>query len=97
MPHLRFRLPSRNWLIFLTVTGSWFAAVFYDRREKRRVQHKWASLVAHVAREPLPPNELRRRLTVVLAAPPGDGLRSARDFFKEYVKPILVAGALDYE
>lgn len=38
-----------------------------------------------------------RRITIILAAPPGDGLRVAREHFHEYVKPILVAGAMDWE
>lgn len=54
-------------------------------------------MVAHIAHEPLPNNELRRKINVFLSAPPGDGLRNARDYFKEYIKPILVAGAVDYE
>ncbi|KAL4950490.1 mitochondrial import inner membrane translocase subunit Tim54 [Aspergillus filifer] len=96
MPNFRFKLPSRNWMIFLTVAGSFTAALVYDRREKRRAQQKWCDLVAHLSRETLPVEESRRRLTVFLAAPPGDGLRNARDHFKEYVKPILVAAAMDY-
>lgn len=93
---MRFKLPSRNWMIFLTITGSFTGAIMYDRREKRRAQQKWADLVAHLSKESLPINEMRRKLTVYLSAPPGDGLRVARDHFKEYVKPILVAAALDY-
>ncbi|KAJ5086657.1 Mitochondrial import inner membrane translocase subunit tim54 [Penicillium alfredii] len=96
MPNFRFRLPSRNWMIFLTITGSFMGALVYDRREKRRAQQKWSELVAHLSKESLPVEQMRRRLTVYLAAPPGDGLRVARDHFKEYVKPILVAAALDY-
>ncbi|KAL2865518.1 Tim22-complex subunit TIM54 [Aspergillus lucknowensis] len=96
LPNIRFRLPSRNWMIFLTITGSFTAAILYDRREKRRAQKKWCDLVAHLSKEPLPVEEMRRKLTVFLAAPPGDGLRTAREHFKEYVKPILVAAALDY-
>ncbi|KAL2803045.1 mitochondrial import inner membrane translocase subunit Tim54 [Aspergillus granulosus] len=96
LPNIRFKLPSRNWMIFLTITGSFTAAVIYDRREKRRAQKKWCDLVAHLSKESLPTEETRRKLTVFLAAPPGDGLRSAREHFKEYVKPILVAAALDY-
>jgi len=38
-----------------------------------------------------------RKLTVYLAAPPGDGLRSAREHFHEYVKPVLVAAAMDWD
>ncbi|KAJ5107855.1 Mitochondrial import inner membrane translocase subunit Tim54 [Penicillium angulare] len=96
LPNMRFKLPSRNWMIFLTVTGSFAGALIYDRREKRRSQQKWSELVAHIAKEPLAVEQMRRRLTVYLAAPPGDGLRVARDHFKEYVKPILTAAALDY-
>jgi import inner membrane translocase subunit TIM54 len=96
LPNMRFKLPSRNWMIFLTITGSFTGALMYDRREKRRVQQKWSELVAHISKESLPIDQMRRKLTVYLAAPPGDGLRVARDHFKEYVKPILVAAALDY-
>lgn len=38
-----------------------------------------------------------RKITIFLAGPPGDSIRAARDHFHEYVKPILVAGALDWE
>ncbi|GES61628.1 import inner membrane translocase subunit tim54 [Aspergillus terreus] len=97
MPNFRLRLPSRNWMIFLTITGSFTAALIYDRREKRHAQQKWCDLVAHLSRDTLPVEQTRRKVTVYLAAPPGDGLRVARDHFKEYVKPILVAAALDYQ
>lgn len=83
-------------MIFFTITGSFAGAIMYDRREKRRSQQKWCDLVAHIANEPLPVDQMRRKLTIYLAAPPGDGLRVARDHFKEYVKPILTAAALDY-
>ncbi|KAJ5779493.1 Mitochondrial import inner membrane translocase subunit Tim54 [Penicillium paradoxum] len=96
LPNMRFKLPSRNWMIFLTITGSFTGALIYDRREKRRIQQKWSELVAHISKETLPVDQMRRKMTVYLSAPPGDGLRVARDHFKEYVKPILVAAALDY-
>lgn len=97
MPNFRFRLPSRNWMIFLTITGGWTAAVLYDKREKKRVQRKWCDLVAHIAQEPLPVNQMPRKLTVFLSAPPGDGISPSRQYFKEYVKPVLVAAAMDYD
>ncbi|KIW31982.1 uncharacterized protein PV07_03568 [Cladophialophora immunda] len=97
MPNLRLRLPSRNWMIFLTIVGSWTAAVVYDRREKKKAQKKWCDLVAHIAQEPLPANQMPRKLTVFLSAPPGDGIRPSRQYFKDYVKPVLVAAAMDYD
>lgn len=50
-----------------------------------------------MANEPLPTNFMPRRITIFLSPPPGDGLRVAREHFHEYIKPILVAGALDWE
>ena len=38
-----------------------------------------------------------RKVTIFLSAPPGDSLRPARDHFHEYIKPILVAGGLDWD
>ncbi|KAK2875144.1 hypothetical protein FQN49_001749 [Arthroderma sp. PD_2] len=97
LPNIKLKLPSRNWLIFLSVTGSFIGALVYDRREKKRIQDKWSNVVAHLANEPLRTNETRRKVTVFLSAPPGDSMRNARDHFRDYVKPILVSGALDYE
>ncbi|CAG8975781.1 hypothetical protein HYALB_00008222 [Hymenoscyphus albidus] len=95
--NFRPKLPSRNWTIFLTLTGSFTAAVIYDKRETRRVQRKWCRLVEHLADEPLDSRDMPRKLTVFLEAPPNDGLRSAQEHFKLYVKPILVASGLDWE
>lgn len=97
LPNFRFKLPSRNWMIFWTITASFTGALIYDRREKKSAQRKWSNLVAHLAHDTLPPEQMRRKLTIFLAAPPGDGLRAARQYFKEYVKPVLVSAALDYE
>lgn len=84
-------------MIFLTVTGSWTAAVVYDRREKTKVQKKWCDLVAHIAQQPIDVKEMPRKLTVFLSAAPGDGIRPSREYFKTYVKPVLVAAAMDYD
>ncbi|KAI9732469.1 MAG: mitochondrial import inner membrane translocase subunit tim54 [Claussenomyces sp. TS43310] len=97
LPNMRMRLPSRNWLIFLSLTGSISAAIVYDKREKKRAQRKWCKLVEHLAKEPIGPRDMPRTLTVFLQNPPADGLRVAQDHFKDYVKPILVASGLDWE
>ncbi|KAE9376757.1 hypothetical protein N431DRAFT_479922 [Stipitochalara longipes BDJ] len=95
--NFRPRLPSRNWMIFLSITGTFTAAVIYDKREKRRAQRKWCKLVEHIAKEPLGRQEMPRKLTIFLESPPSDGLRVAQDHFKDYVKPILVASGLDWD
>ncbi|SLM41308.1 tim complex component tim54 [Lasallia pustulata] len=97
LPNFRFKLPSRNWLIFLSITGSFTTALLYDRHHKKKAHKKWCTIVSHMAQEPLPVDRMPRRLTIFLSAPPGDGLRAARAYFQEYVKPVLVSAALDWE
>ncbi|KAK4984293.1 mitochondrial import inner membrane translocase subunit tim54 [Elasticomyces elasticus] len=97
LPRIRARLPSRNWLIFFALTGSFASAVYYDKYQTKRAKAKWCGLVSHISEEIPPPGAMPRKVTVYLAAPPGDGIRSAREHFHEYVKPILVAGAMDWD
>jgi len=40
---------------------------------------------------------LPRKVTVYLAAPPGDGIQAAREHFRDYVKPLLNAAAVDFD
>ena len=69
----------------------------YDKWQTKRMREKWCNTVAHLADETLGTKNMPRRLTIYLAAPPGDGLRSAREHFHDYVKPILVAAAMDWD
>ncbi|CAG8474569.1 6101_t:CDS:2 [Acaulospora morrowiae] len=91
------KLPSKKVLLFFGSCAG-LAGLFYrdhilSEQAKRRVEEK----VAHIALEPLSVSELPRKVTVYLAPPPGDGIHKTRVHFREYVKPVLVASALDYE
>ncbi|KAJ6786502.1 hypothetical protein PWT90_11228 [Aphanocladium album] len=98
LPNLPKKLPSRNWLIFWAVCGTISGAIIYDRREKTRATEKWRRVVAPLATEPIgAANQLPRRLTIYIEAPPGDGLRAAQDHFIEYAKPVLAASGIDWE
>ncbi|KAL8736156.1 MAG: hypothetical protein Q9166_000311 [cf. Caloplaca sp. 2 TL-2023] len=97
LPNFRLKLPSRNWLMFLSITGSFTTAVLYDKYHKKKAQQRWINLVSHIAQEPLPSTQMPRRITIFLAAPPNDSLRVAREHFHEYVKPVLAAGAMDWD
>lgn len=97
LPNIKAKLPSRNWMIFLSLTGSFAAAVYYDKYQKRRIQRKWCDLVAPIAQETLPTTTLPRKVTVYIQSPPADGMRAAREHFHEYIKPVLVAAAMDWD
>lgn len=97
LPNLPKKLPGRNWLIFWGVLFTFTAAKTYDSRQKKLVQKKWCDLVAHIAQQKLDVKELPRKMNVFLSASPGDGIGPSRQYFKDYVKPILVAAAMDYD
>lgn len=83
----RPRLPSRNWLIFLSVTGGLAALYTYDRRECARVRTLYVDRVKHLAESPLHPMDLPRKVRVLGARCPADEdyERNAR-YFRKYVK-----------
>lgn len=100
LPALPSKLPSRNWMIFWTISSAITAAIIYDKREKKRATARWAHAVEHLAKEPLPDTiglAQPRKLTIYLSNPPGDGLRISQDHYTEYVKPVLAASGLDWE
>ncbi|TIC03052.1 hypothetical protein E3Q17_01027 [Wallemia mellicola] len=91
------RLPSRNWCIFLGITGSTTALYAYDRRETKRIMQEYKDRVIHLSQEPIGgPSQLPRRVHVYAALYPEYDEPSAAKFFKFYIKPILNAAAMDY-
>lgn len=93
----RLRLPGRNWLIFWAVTGGLTGMWYYDRRERKARRQYWKDRVAHLATQPMSALELPRKVTVYMAPPPSDYLDITSAHFRQYIKPILVAAAVDYE
>jgi import inner membrane translocase subunit TIM54 len=84
-------------MIFWAVIGTVAGGVTYDKWQTKRMRQKWCDVVSHLAEEPLGSKHMPRKLTIYLAAPPGDGLRSAREHFHAYIKPVLVAAAMDWD
>ena len=83
----RPRLPSRNWLIFLSVTQSLIACYVYDRRQSQKIRQEYVDRVKHLAAEPLHSLDFPRTVTVYSAKWPGDDDwdRGSR-YFRKYVK-----------
>ncbi|KZT02309.1 uncharacterized protein LAESUDRAFT_685536 [Laetiporus sulphureus 93-53] len=94
----RPKLPSRNWLIFIGVTSTLAGAYIYDYRQCRKIRQEYVDKVKYLAQEPLGSLDYPRKVTVYGTKWPGDedSQRSMR-YFRKYVKPILVAAAVDYE
>lgn len=79
--------PSRNWLIFLSVSSSLLGLYAYDRKRCREIRNEYIQRVEHLAKLPLGSLELPRKVTVYASKWPGDEdySRSVR-YFKKYVK-----------
>ncbi|KAI0672920.1 inner membrane protein import complex subunit Tim54-domain-containing protein [Trametes maxima] len=91
-------LPSRNWLIFLSVTSAVAGYYIYDRQQSKKIRQEYVDKVKDLSVQPMGSMELPRLVTVYGAKWPGDQDydRSMR-YFRKYVKPILVAAAVDYD
>ncbi|KAG2199997.1 hypothetical protein INT47_000347 [Mucor saturninus] len=91
------KVPSKNTLIFSGVAGGIASLVYSSNKYAQDVRTRLAQRVSFLADRPCGVHEMPRKVTVYITAPPGDGLEKSRTWFREYVKPILVAGAVDYE
>ncbi|KAL6301586.1 inner membrane protein import complex subunit Tim54-domain-containing protein [Sparassis latifolia] len=91
-------LPSRNWLIFLGVTSSVIGYYIYDRQQSKQIRQQYVDKVKHFAHVPLHSLDYPRKVTVYGSKWPGDEDHDrSMKYFRKYVKPILVAAAVDYE
>ncbi|KAL1732487.1 inner membrane protein import complex subunit Tim54-domain-containing protein [Schizophyllum commune] len=94
----RPKLPSRNWLIFWTVTSTVTGYYVYDRRECKRIRQAYVDRVAHLAERPLGILEPPRKVRVYGCKWPGDeDYNASIKYFRRYIKPILVAAGIDYD
>ncbi|KAK7694045.1 hypothetical protein QCA50_003621 [Cerrena zonata] len=91
-------IPSRNWLIFIGVTSTITGWYIYDRRQCKNIRQEYVDKVKHLSEVPLHSLDYPRKVTVYGSKWPGDedSDRSLR-YFRKYVKPVLVAAAVDFE
>jgi mitochondrial import inner membrane translocase subunit TIM54 len=83
----RPKLPSRNWLIFLSLTSAITGYYFYDRRQCRKIREEYAERVKHLSMLPLHSMDFPRKVTVYGCKWPADQEydRSIK-YFRKYVK-----------
>lgn len=93
----RLRVPSRNWLIFWSITGSLVGAYYWDRHERKKVRDYWVDRVAHLGAQPISTNDVARKVTVYMAPPPNDYIDSTQEEFRNFIKPVLTSAAVDHE
>ncbi|CAO3667910.1 unnamed protein product [Rhizopus stolonifer] len=90
------KAPSKGTLIFSGIAGA-LSGTIYTSNNATELRKNLTQRVQHLADRPCGVHEMPRKVLVYISAPPGDGLEKSRNWFREYVKPILVAGAVDYE
>ena len=106
-------LPSRGWAIFLGSVGSIAGLMVYDKRQVRQIQRQFKEIASEFANKPagsvndcsvyfllallqrkigLEWNAVNRKVLVIV-----EPSSWSPYWFKEFVKPIFDAGAVDYE
>ncbi|KAI8637572.1 mitochondrial import inner membrane translocase subunit Tim54 [Parasitella parasitica] len=91
------KAPSKGTLIFSSVAGAISGIIYTSNKNAEDARVRLVQRVSFLADRPCDVHEMPRKVLVYISAPPGDGLEKSRNWFREYVKPILVAGAVDYE
>jgi hypothetical protein len=87
----RPKLPSRNWLIFISVTSSVVGYYIYDRRQCNQIRQSYVDRVKHFAEEPLSSLDVTRKVTVYGSRWPGDeDYDRSMKYFRKYVKVRLL-------
>jgi len=83
----RPKLPSRNWLIFLSVTSSVIGLYVYDRQQCKKIRQSYVDKVQHLAQVPVDPFDTPRKVMVLGAKWPGDeDYAQSILYFRKYVK-----------
>lgn len=83
----RPKLPSRNWLIFWSLTGSILGYYVYDRRQCKQIKQHYIDKVKHLSEVSADPFDTPRRVTVYGAKWPGDeDYDQSLRYFRKYVK-----------
>lgn len=83
----RPKLPSRNWLIFLSFTSSILGLYVYDRRQCKRIKQTYVDKVKKLADEPLGTLDSARKVTVYGAKWPGDeDYDQSLKYFRKFIK-----------
>jgi len=83
----RPKLPSRNWLIFLSCTSSILGLYIYDRRQCKQIKQEYVDKVKHLSEATVDPFDTPRRVTVYGAKWPGDEeYDQSLKYFRKYVK-----------
>lgn len=83
----RPKLPSRNWLIFLSVTSTVLGWYVHDRRQCKNIRQEYIDKVKHISEVSIGPFETPRQVTVYGAKWPGDeDYDQSMRYFRKYVK-----------
>ncbi|KAF9574664.1 mitochondrial import inner membrane translocase subunit tim54 [Mortierella alpina] len=94
---LRAKLPSRGWMIFWSITGTIGGLVTRDHYLTVDAKKRVADKVDILAKQTCGVQDMPRKVTVYMTAPPGDGIHKTRHYFKQFIKPVFDAAAMDYE
>ncbi|CAG8441504.1 3100_t:CDS:2 [Funneliformis mosseae] len=91
------KLPSKKVLGFFGTCAGIISLIYRDNKLSDEFKSRVEKKVSHLALEPLNVHDLPRKVTVYLARPLGDDIYKTKIHFREYVKPVLNAAALEYD
>ncbi|CAK9786472.1 hypothetical protein CC85DRAFT_267135 [Cutaneotrichosporon oleaginosum] len=93
------KLPGPKMTVFLGVVGGLTYLYYDDRSKAKAIREEYIAKVQHYAKEPTVGSlDVPRKVLVYGARwPEDDEANRALVYFRKYIKPYLVAAAVDYE
>lgn len=91
------KCPSKPWIVFFLSFFPFSGLIIYDKNEKKKIIEKYCNKVRFLSEKPMDPLELPRKVKIYMSLPPGNDIWMIQNHFQEYIRPILQAGAVDYE
>ncbi|KAI9221819.1 inner membrane protein import complex subunit Tim54-domain-containing protein [Blastocladiella britannica] len=89
---------SRGWVIFGSVLVTYAGLRYRDSYLTDKIKAEHAERAKALANVPWSPKDRVPKVCVLLMRPhPEDSIRTAREMFNEYMKPVFDAAALDYD
>ncbi|KAF9946834.1 mitochondrial import inner membrane translocase subunit tim54 [Mortierella alpina] len=85
---LRAKLPSRGWMIFWSIAGTIGGLVTRDHYLTVDAKKRVADKVDILAKQTCGVQDMPRKVTVYMTAPPGDGIHKTRHYFKQFIKGL---------
>lgn len=91
------RFPSRRWCVFWSVLALGVGGIVYDKYEQKKMRTQYIVMLEAQRKSKQDVWVNSRKVTVLIAPPPGDYLETSMKIWRRNLKGLLYHAGIDYE